>query len=288
MNTDLGVGFGTTATEQTFSSYVDGIQQNGVDPDYFAYTVVTTQGPHGIVPGQSVSFKYIGGLTELNTGTYFVRVPAANQLTLYTDQYLQIPLDTSGYAEFTGGQGVNTASVYLNELIAAVSVLGGVAISENLIVKKDLTVHGNFFGANLATTEIQINGTATNATYYLGLANNYSGNSSPISASPTLSFNTLEDKLTTRKLAVTSTAASTSTTTGAVTVAGGLGVAGSVYSADGNPQENYLLYTPKTFVTDTAPVNAHVGDFWVYTSLGAYLQYIKDGTSTFWIQITNI
>jgi hypothetical protein len=96
--------------------------------------------------------------------------------------------------------------------------------------------------------------------------------------------------LSTAKLAVISTAVSTSTTTGAVTVAGGLGVAGSVYSADGNPQENYLLYTPKFTATDTGfpPADPRVGDFWVDTVFGAYLQYIKDGTSTFWIQISNI
>ena len=282
MNTDLGVGFGTTATDQTFKTLIDDVQLS--TPGNTA-TIVTTREPHGIVPGQSVSFIGVEGLTELNDSKFFVKVPAPDQLVLYTDGYLTNLWDSSEYIEYTGG-----GEVYLNELIAAVSVLGGVAISENLIVEKDLTVRGNFYGAGLATTEIQINGTVTNTTYYLGLADNTVGDSSPISASLNLNFNTADDKLSTAKLAVISTAVSTSTTTGAVTVAGGLGVAGSVYSADGNPQENYLLYTPKFTATDTGfpPADPKVGDFWVDTVFGAYLQYIKDGTSTFWIQISNI
>ena len=87
-----------------------------------------------------------------------------------------------------------------------------------------------------------------------------------------------------------STATSTSTTTGAVTVTGGVGVRGSIYSADGNPLQNYLLYTPKVTVTGTGipPSNPNVGDFWIDTIAAGQLQYIQDGASAFWIQITNI
>jgi hypothetical protein len=81
---------------------------------------------------------------------------------------------------------------------------------------------------------------------------------------------------------------STSTTTGALLVTGGVGVQGSIYSKDGNPNENGLLYSPKVTVGDTTPVTAKVGDFWIDTTSLAEYQYIKDGTSTFWIQIAQL
>jgi hypothetical protein len=79
---------------------------------------------------------------------------------------------------------------------------------------------------------------------------------------------------------------STGTSSGALIVAGGVGIAGKVYSqSNGNPQEDYLLYTPRINTTSTQPANARIGDIWIDETVPAYLQYIKDGTSTFWIQV---
>jgi hypothetical protein len=451
MNTDLGVGFGTTATEVTFSSYVNNITKG-------ANTIVYTSGTHGLVSGQSVSFAGVLGMLQLNTASYFAKVLYPDRISLYTDQYLNTPLDSSGYASYAGGPGI----VYLNELIAAVSVLGGVAISENLIVKHDITVHGNIYGASLAVTKMVINPVVPPTQYYLGLTT-ATNSVSPIYADSVLTYDTTDDRLTVGKIAVTSTATSTSTTTGALTVAGGVGIGGSlfagnnsvigdtrggsvkndgnfaanlvvvgshfgnvigndpsnpsllgsntnlyivssntsttataiisfgiydttstsrhgggilvgrdvstpwtgggsldirsymafltrrdtnrdieamridlngnlligstisnyistsgvyiagitqststntgalvvkggvgiggaVYSADGNPLENYLLYTPKVTVTDTGrpPADARVGDFWVDSVLLVQFQYIKDGASAFWIQVNTL
>lgn len=84
---------------------------------------------------------------------------------------------------------------------------------------------------------------------------------------------------------ILATTASISTTTGALVVAGGLGVGGFVYSTSGIEEENYLLYTPRIFTTATQPLTARIGDIWIDDTVPAYLQYIKDGTSTFWIQV---
>ena len=79
---------------------------------------------------------------------------------------------------------------------------------------------------------------------------------------------------------------STGTSSGALIVAGGVGIAGNVYSEPcGNPQEDFLLYTPRINTTSTQPTNARIGDIWIDETVPAYLQYIKDGTSTFWIQV---
>lgn len=88
---------------------------------------------------------------------------------------------------------------------------------------------------------------------------------------------------------VLNTQTSTSTSTGALIVNGGVGINGNVHSLSGNPDENYLLYTPKVHVTNgIVPSNPRIGDFWIDSSVPAYLQYIKDGVNTFWIQIGSV
>jgi len=67
------------------------------------------------------------------------------------------------------------------------------------------------------------------------------------------------------------------------TVTGDIYVSGNVYSQGGNP-----LYTPRVSVSNVAPVDARVGDFWIDTDNGVEFQYIKDGPNTFWIQFTGI
>jgi hypothetical protein len=69
-------------------------------------------------------------------------------------------------------------------------------------------------------------------------------------------------------------------------VEGGVGIRGNIYSNTGNPEEGYLLYTPKVFVTaGTPPSSPRIGDVWIDSTIPAYLQYIKDGANTFWIQV---
>lgn len=86
-------------------------------------------------------------------------------------------------------------------------------------------------------------------------------------------------------LEVKDTAASTSTTTGALIVSGGAGFRGNIYAQSGVADENYLLYTPRVSVSASSPTNPRIGDVWINPLIPAYLQWIKDGTSTFWIQV---
>jgi hypothetical protein len=89
---------------------------------------------------------------------------------------------------------------------------------------------------------------------------------------------------------ISNNTASTSTTDGALVVAGGVGVQGSIYSQDGQADENYLLYVPKTTVTGTGspPTNARIGDFWIDTTILGIFQYINDGGNLIWIQTASI
>jgi hypothetical protein len=63
----------------------------------------------------------------------------------------------------------------------------------------------------------------------------------------------------------------------------------SVFSQEGIPYHNRLLYTPRaTLSVGTPPVNPRLGDFWIDPSQGATFQYILDGTDPIWIQFTSI
>lgn len=67
-----------------------------------------------------------------------------------------------------------------------------------------------------------------------------------------------------------------------------LNVPGSVYAAEGNPLENYLLYTPRVTISATAPLYPRIGDFWIDSVNGVELQYVDDAGSRFWVQFTGL
>jgi hypothetical protein len=87
---------------------------------------------------------------------------------------------------------------------------------------------------------------------------------------------------------ITSTQASTSTTNGALTVAGGVGVQGSIYSADGNPELNNLVYPPTVTISDNPPATPKPGQFWINAANFAEYQWVLDNGNGFWIQIAQL
>jgi len=181
----------------------------------------------------------------------------------------------------------NTSATSLG--IGALTVTGGASISGDLwlggllhaSISGGANQAGNIAGGSAGALVYQA---ATSSTTFLTIGPNNSvlvSNGSGPEWTNTLTITTLN---------VTGTATSTSTTTGAVTVVGGVGVQGNIYSANGNPLQNYLLYTPKVTVSATGipPDNPNVGDFWIDTVAGGQLQFIQDGAISFWIQINTI
>ena len=132
-----------------------------------------------------------------------------------------------------------------------------------------------------------INSPLPNTTYYIAMSE-VINDFSPMDSTSTLAFDTTLGTLTLPQLAVTSAVDSTSTTTGAVTVAGGVGITGSVYSNDGNSNENNLLYSPRVTVGAIPPTNPRVGEFWLDTGAGVEYQYVQDGDNRFWLQFAGI
>ena len=169
----------------------------------------------------------------------------------------------------------------------ALVVAGGVGIG------KDLHVGGRIFGPDGQTidgrSDVLYVGTATNEKYYVTLARGI-GTLTNILSTNTFYFDNLLELLDTPKLNVTSDLHNTQTVTNqSMYVSGGAYIDKGIYSnISGFADENYLVYTSKVTVSETAPVSPRIGDFWIDPNIGVEFQFIKDGTSTFWVQFTGL
>lgn len=143
-------------------------------------------------------------------------------------------------------------------------------------------------GTSTNSDHVFVDSVQPNTSYYLGLTDTIT-NYSTVTSDVLLAYNTTDGTLTVPQLNVTSTLASSNTTTNqSLVVAGGVAVSGSIRSPDGQIDEDYLLYTPKVTISTSSPLAPRVGDFWIDPNFGVELQYIKDGTSTFWVQFTGL
>lgn len=88
-------------------------------------------------------------------------------------------------------------------------------------------------------------------------------------------------------VAITGTTTSTSVSTGSLIIDSGVGITSNLYLGSN-------INTPKIIVgggirrttASSAPSNPTVGDLWYWTGVDALLQYINDGTSSYWVDIT--
>jgi hypothetical protein len=83
-------------------------------------TTVTTLTDHGLYTGSKVKITNINTTTELNNNYYYIDTPASNQLGLYVDPNLSIPVDSSAYTPYMAhvGKGVSEvggATTYIYE-----------------------------------------------------------------------------------------------------------------------------------------------------------------------------
>ena len=258
-----------------------------------------------IYPNQSNPSAATGSMDNVNIGQF---TPAWGTFTnIHVTSTLTSTSPTTGAVTIAGGLGVQ-GDVWIGGALHA-NISGGASTSSNLVggatgsivyqlsagntgfisigaTGTVLTSNGTipYWSNTVTSTQSEVFPVSSGTQYYAGLVKTTNG-VSEIDATTDLTFST-----TTTSFSFNSTTTASSTVTGAVTVAGGVGVKGNIYSADGNPQQNYLLYTPKVTVSATGipPANANVGDFWFDTVVGGQLQYIQDGTSTFWIQLFSI
>jgi hypothetical protein len=251
--------------------------------------VIVTSPSHGITTGTQVYIDGIVGTTQLNQRIYLVDFITSSTLALFSDVILKNPINGTGYTAYSSSGtifgfatndnnvaiGIDTGSKLTN---GSGNFFLGSTLATNLTAGSNNIFIGNSLGNNI---------TNANGIIALGADNLIDGVDNQINIGSVFYYdgggNTDINSDTRLGLGTDST----STNSGALVVVGGLGIAGKVYSGgSGNPDEDYQLYTPAiTVTTGTAPLLPRIGDIWIDSSIPAYLQYIKDGTSTFWIQV---
>lgn len=239
--------------------------------------------PESDFPG-NMDNVYIGSYQPRDGGFENVR---ASTVSISSTQTSSSP--STGALHVAGGVGIN-GNLYIGGLSDAqteYSLYYNTATNE---ITYGFIGLGNSTHTDTASTatdayHIIVEPVSTSTLYYPTLIDSI-GQFRPLDVDSNLTYDTATDTLTVPTEKITSTAPSTSTVTGALTVSGGVGVNGSIYSADGNPQMNHLLYTPQINVNSTPPLNPRPGDVWVDLNNFAYYQWINDNGNQFWLQIT--
>lgn len=234
-----------------------------------------------------------------------------------------VGLGTNSTSSTTGALVVYGGAGILNDLWVGGQIYGNVTTASNIFNGStgsiavqtsngqtgfvDIGPNGTFLSSNgvtpfwtsttagssshaLTADTVYVN-TATAGTYYIGMVsdvNTYTG----VTSSPTVTFDPNSQTLSVDRVVINNSDYSTSTTTGqSLLVTGGIGVLEhiyvnkSIYSQDGNPDENQLIYSPKVTVSSTPPSNPRIGDTWIDGNSGITLQWVKDGVDTFWFQV---
>lgn len=252
---------------------------------------VVTDASHNLNSGDRILITDVIEMTELNSGTFYVQYVDSITFDLYEDLILNIPLDGTGYTEFITPGGIVSKYVLSNNNIAI-----GVDAGKNLVDGKknfffgDRTADGLVSGSSniFLGSDVARNLTNGNGNISIGGDNLIDGVDNQINIGSVFYYDGINYLDINSNTHLGLGEESTSTSTGALTVSGGISTEYSIYSRDGQPDENYLLYTPRVFVSASRPVAPRIADFWIFNDgLGSssYLQYVRDGTDTFWLQV---
>ena len=121
---------------------------------------VVTSTAHGLANGTEIEIRKVGGMTNLNSNTFYAGNVTANTFELYTDSGLSNSLDTSAYSAYTtGGQWVLADSVWYIKIQdyqvdgADWDITGTGATSG---IKTALTSARDFYLGNVAGTTAEI------------------------------------------------------------------------------------------------------------------------------------
>ena len=245
---------------------------------------------HNLSTGSHIVINDVAGMSQLNGNEYYVNADDANHLSLYTDIILSTTVDGTAYTTYSNG-GTLSRVVYSTNNIAV-----GNDVAPNLIDGEHNFFIGNRTARDLTTgsynfflgTDVGNNITQGNGIISIGAETIVDGVDDQIGIGSVFYYNGTGTSEIYSTLSVGLGDDALSTTTGALRVIGGVGVDGSVYSRDGHPDENYLLYTPRVFVSDLTPNNPRIGDFWIDKSNFAYMQFINDDGNHIWLQVSTI
>ena len=149
LNADTGLGLGTTASPLTQLNTVSNINTSTIP-------VVITSFSHGLGSGEDVIIMDLVGTTEINDNRYYVRNLTTDTFSLYYDKFLSIPVDGTTFTNYVSGGVVN--AIQPN---GALIVLGGVYITDNLIVDNTTVLNDSLTVAGTGTVTLSPTGNGT-------------------------------------------------------------------------------------------------------------------------------
>jgi hypothetical protein len=252
--------------------------------------VLITAPGHNLVTGTAIKLFNIDGTVELNDVVYYIGTPTTSTFVLYSDILTTTPIDGTGFTPYVSSTTGTVNRLYYQDSNIAIGAGAGELLidgEDNIFIAhraaRIWTTGSNNIILGQNTAKFINSGSGIIS---IGGDNLVDGQDNQVNIGSVFYYDGRGYSYIAADTSVGLGTDSTGTSSGALIVAGGVGIAGNVYSEPcGNPQEDFLLYTPRINTTSTQPTNARIGDIWIDETVPAYLQYIKDGTSTFWIQV---
>jgi len=275
---------GLTATVGTVVYSLNSYTSGGV----VTSPALVTSPTHDIGTGTAIYIDGVVGTTQLNQNVYYVDWINSSTLALFGNSTLLIPINASTYGSYSSS-GTIYRYVTNDDNIAI-----GINAAPNLVNGSDNFFFGNNIAVNLTTGSNNTiighnqfnNLTSASGIIAIGADNLVDLKNNQINIGSLIYYDGAGNTDINGDVRLGLGTDSTGTNSGALVVLGGLGVTGKVYSQSGGaPDEDYELYTPVITVnTGTAPSSPRIGDVWINSQTNSYFQYIKDGTSSFWLQ----
>lgn len=251
---------------------------------------IFTKAPHSLSTGTRILVQNIVDQPEINNQYFYITAPTSSSIELYYDLNLSQPADGITNAPGISGTGTifilpiydNNIAIGVDSATALVSGEMNTFVGHNVATKLIRGSYNVFMGHEIANNVI-----SGDSNISIGGDRLQNGLSNQISIGSVLYYNG-QGYLDVYADTTIIGSISVSSSTGALTVSGGVGVSGSIYSAEGNIDENFLVYSPSVTVSTTAPQSPHIGDFWIDPTINIEFQYIKDGTNRFWVQFAGL
>ena len=157
-----GVGNLTWTPKSTITAYISAVTK--ANPG-----VVTTTADNFFTEGAEITITNVGGMVELNGGSFYVNILTSNTFSLYSDSGLTTPVDTTGYTTYTtGGRAISSVGG------AGTSAAGGsnttIQFNDNNVIQGNA---GFTFNKITGAVGIPGNVTAINATLGNLVTSNY-------------------------------------------------------------------------------------------------------------------
>ena len=157
-----GVGNLTWTPKSTITAYISAVTK--ANPG-----VVTITADNFFTEGAEITITNVGGMVELNGGSFYVNILTSNTFSLYSDSGLTTPVDTTGYTTYTtGGRVISSVGG------AGTSAAGGsnttIQFNDNNVIQGNA---GFTFNKITGAVGIPGNVTAVNATLGNLVTSNY-------------------------------------------------------------------------------------------------------------------